>query len=930
MIEWAISQKKEQAKEYLRQMTQFKNKNNKSEDVVYAVSKIWINKWKQFVDYKFFKRKYLPKRGDPVYSPQEIDLALFDINELLINSTNFLDKRNNRLIKFIPPKLMNYFQKRYNIKSVCLFKPKKTVIPFGMYPIEIKCIITPISQLFKTELVKNNSNQFRLYFYQSIKNVTSLIKEKDWQYRNCKLTFWYYKKLLENDKGYETIFLSPEILIGNLKDNNYLIVCEYQLNEDFEKNKTIEELAAGKKGKVGLNNLGNTCYMDSGLQCLSNCDHLTEYFLKYFNESKINRTMQDGTNGKLANAYQTLLKNLWKTNNYSSYSPIDFKREIGNYNELFYGTHQQDSFELISFTLNALHEDINLVLTPQTFTVPTPSPEAVDDELVKFKWARYDNKKQSIIISLFYGMYKSILYCPLGCIIRVFETFHAFQLPLNVYFLTCVFIYYNLSIKPIEIKIPFESDKKFGHLRKEISEIFDIKEDSFVFADVEDGKIIRLNNAERHVKRESTIYCFQIDPEITQETKTIPSIINKSQEEIERVMKKVFTCVEYQERKVISFTKKDQSDKIRVEPDNKYNLDDKYIPFIVNIPVSDSKDKIIQRLLFIDSTLTLEELNNKLDSYLSTLQYSDLENPVNNNMSYISADTNAQSNLAQSDCQDLMPNDSQSFNSHSHKKIDSKPFVPFIYRLIFNGLCPCSNKNCQGCYFIENNRLTPLCHLFKTLTHMAINAYLYIDKEEREYANMKEFEAYEINLQPKKALEKKTFQPERILLPNEEDAYNLEYCIKEFQTIQKLNGQWRCSNCKNLGNATKGMYVYSCSQYLIIQLKRFKDNMSNKYSQLIRCPINDFDMSPYIVEKEKNMTYDLIGVINHYGSFYGGHYTAYAKNCIDNKWSEFDDSHVSSINESDVVTKEAYVLWYKKRNLDKVFDKEKHFNKTFV
>ena len=39
--------------------------------------------------------------------------------------------------------------------------------------------------------------------------------------------------------------------------------------------------------------------------------------------------------------------------------------------------------------------------------------------------------------------------------------------------------------------------------------------------------------------------------------------------------------------------------------------------------------------------------------------------------------------------------------------------------------------------------------------------------------------------------------------------------------------------------------------------------------------------------------YDLFGVVNHFGSLNGGHYTATCKNSIDDSWYYFNNSSVS-------------------------------------
>ena len=48
-------------------------------------------------------------------------------------------------------------------------------------------------------------------------------------------------------------------------------------------------------------------------------------------------------------------------------------------------------------------------------------------------------------------------------------------------------------------------------------------------------------------------------------------------------------------------------------------------------------------------------------------------------------------------------------------------------------------------------------------------------------------------------------------------------------------------------------------------------------------------------KNKEQIIYVLYGIVNHYGTMGGGHYTAYCKNFLNNKWYEFDDSRVSEV-----------------------------------
>jgi ubiquitin carboxyl-terminal hydrolase 4/11/15 len=81
--------------------------------------------------------------------------------------------------------------------------------------------------------------------------------------------------------------------------------------ESSEDEKVLAMTEKSRKGIVGLRNIGNTCFMNSGIQCVSSVDALTQYFLANTYINDINLKNPIGTKGELSKAYAKLLENMW-------------------------------------------------------------------------------------------------------------------------------------------------------------------------------------------------------------------------------------------------------------------------------------------------------------------------------------------------------------------------------------------------------------------------------------------------------------------------------------------------------------------------------------------------------------------------------------------------------------------------------------------
>jgi len=163
-------------------------------------------------------------------------------------------------------------------------------------------------------------------------------------------------------------------------------------------------------GAVGLRNLGNTCFMNSTLQCLSNTPKLTQYFRNDNYQNDINKSNPLGFKGKLAISYADLIKEMWGSE-FKTVAPMKFKEVISEVQPRFSGYQQHDSSELLQFLMDGLHEDLNRVIE-KPYTASVESEGRPDSEVAKLAWDRHLKRNQSIIVDLCQGQLKSLVICP--------------------------------------------------------------------------------------------------------------------------------------------------------------------------------------------------------------------------------------------------------------------------------------------------------------------------------------------------------------------------------------------------------------------------------------------------------------------------------------------------------------------------------------
>ncbi|XP_065789778.1 ubiquitin carboxyl-terminal hydrolase 4 isoform X2 [Muntiacus reevesi] len=625
-------------------------------------------------------------------------------------------------------------------------------------------------------------------------------------------------------------------------------------------------------GLCGLGNLGNTCFMNSALQCLSNTAPLTDYFLKDEYEAEINRDNPLGMKGEIAEAYAELIKQMWSGRD-AHIAPRMFKTQVGRFAPQFSGYQQQDSQELLAFLLDGLHEDLNRVKKKPYLELKDANgrPDAV---VAKEAWENHRLRNDSVIVDTFHGLFKSTLVCPECAKVSVtFDPFCYLTLPLPLKkdrVMEIFLVPADPRCRPTQYRVVVPLMGAVSDLCEALSRLSGIAAENMVVTDVYNHrfhKIFQMDEGLNHIMPRDDIFVYEVcstSPDGS-ECVTLPMYFRERKS---RPSSTSTGAVLYGQPLLVSV------------PKHKLTLESLY-------------QAVCERISrYIKQPLPDESGSSPLELGACNGSRSGCEGEDEEEMEHQEEGKEQLSETEGSG--DDEPGSDHGEATQKKSKGRPCPRRLFTFSLVNSyGTADINSLATDGKLLKLNSRST-----------LAIDW----DSETRSrYYNEQESETYEKHvsmLQPQK--KKKT-------------AVALRDCIELFTTMETLgeHDPWYCPNCKKHQQATKKFDLWSLPKILVVHLKRFSYNRywRDKLDTVVEFPVRGLNMSEFVCDPSaRPYVYDLIAVSNHYGAMGVGHYTAYAKNKLNGKWYYFDDSNVSLACEDQIVTKAAYVLFYQRRD----------------
>jgi len=155
-------------------------------------------------------------------------------------------------------------------------------------------------------------------------------------------------------------------------------------------------------------------------------------------------------------------------------------------------------------------------------------------------------------------------------------------------------------------------------------------------------------------------------------------------------------------------------------------------------------------------------------------------------------------------------------------------------------------------------------------------------------------------------------------------------CIRDSSLFEYTSGdvlegdeQFSCAHCDCKTKATKQLAIHTLPRALILHLKRFKYTSkltTEKIDKIVTFPLKGLDLRHHLSKEShhrpEECIYDLYAVAEHKGNLTTGHYTALVlkKEGDIMRWVQCNDELIKSVSDQAVVSPNAYLLFYVRRN----------------
>ncbi|OWZ12118.1 Ubiquitin-specific protease [Phytophthora megakarya] len=637
------------------------------------------------------------------------------------------------------------------------------------------------------------------------------------------------------------------------------------------------------EGVVGISNLGNTCFMNSMLQCLINTAPLREYFLKKdpetgtpFFTKEINRENPLGMKGIMAVDFASLLRKMW-SNEFKVVTPTKLKSVIGQYAPQFAGYQQQDSQELMNFLLDGLHEDLNRVKS-KPYTKPVERNGRGDAEVALEEWQQFLRRNDSIIVDNFMGQLRSHVTCSnpdCGNESITFDPYMNLSVPIpnNETVTVEAQLFWANGDIPMKYAIRLPKDGcTLQDAKEKLSELSSIHISRIFFVEVWNHRILRAYPDKMSIDRvrDGKLHAYELELPVADYSFSSPTISPPTGPrrlgtlESEPELTKQMHLVELLHQAPVASPVDGRANA------NGYDMlvEEGYGPKQRRVEVELFNTPL---LVSIDRKWTKSEIHKKVWQVVHRL-----------------VATNGSSKESGKDfgCE---PDQQLPYRLHVTEPNGGTTFISDLPR-DEEPVHVSENTNRPFSFTLEWNR----------------NGY------QRGYdeTSAKRIELHDsmknLNISPK---------------PNTLTIFD---CLSKFTEREQLGetDTWYCPKCKNHVRAFKKFDLFSLPNVLIFHLKRFRYAQSSfsmhrdKISKLVDFPIEGLDLSEFVIGPQDGSKpiYDLYAVSEHMGGLGGGHYTAMAKNPVIKRWFSFNDSHTSTSSADDAVSSKAYVLFYIRRD----------------